>query len=694
MDPTHPYFPDGLNMLNDDFDLSGPAETVAGPSGSGATPTSRTKSKRLTSDAWQCFDVVEMTLLDGTVGPRAKCKFCPKNYTTTKGGTGHLRRHMLKCMPKHVHVPNTTQTQLQRHPDGSVMTWYYGAAHARECLARYIAQTDQPINFGNCVFFQEFITSAFCPQMQIVSRTTTRNDLIKMFKTQRDDLTAELQHLTVSIALTSDIWNACSKQDYLCVTGHYLDSECRIQKKILGFRPMDFAHTADNIFAVILSVLETYGITHRILSITLDNASANTKSIALFTERNIPQAGGYFFHQRCACHIINLVVQSGLKEVSNRIERIRDAISWIGSSNPRFQEFGRHCTLNGLQPRRFQTDMPVRWNSTYLMLKNCLEYDTTISGFYNMKLAESGCPPAQSLTPDDWYVAKIFVEFLQVFYNATVTLSRVYYPTSSQAIHQIVEMSDMLNTYREDDLLGDAVVAMETKFKKYWSEMPFLYALGVIVDPRIKLAGLEYLLEFTGNKLSIDYSEQITDIRNKLFEVFSIYERRFGVIHTEPSPEPDTQPLPTSWSILKRRKKDKLASSSSSTTRSAASSGAELNRFLEAQFDADENTENFDLLLWWKTYSYRYPVLSHLARDILVIPVSTVSSEQAFSTSGRIIEPRRNCLTPEMVEVLICIRDWGHARKRMQNETVDEQFIQNFSNLYVDEGSGSNQVQN
>ncbi|KAK3204658.1 hypothetical protein Dsin_018704 [Dipteronia sinensis] len=124
-----------------------------------------------------------------------------------------------------------------------------------------------------------------------------------------------------------------------------------------------------------------------------------------------------------------------------------------------------------------------------------------------MKLAESDCPSAQSLTPDDWYVAKIFVEFLKVFYNATVTLSGVYYPTSSQKIHQIVEMSDLLNTYVEDDMLGPAVVAMETKFKKYWSEMPFFYALGVIVDPRIKLAGLEYLLEFIGNKLSVDYSD-------------------------------------------------------------------------------------------------------------------------------------------------------------------------------------------
>ena len=49
------------------------------------------------------------------------------------------------------------------------------------------------------------------------------NDLFKYFQTQRDALKAELHHSTVSIALTSDIWSACSKLDYLTVTGHYLD---------------------------------------------------------------------------------------------------------------------------------------------------------------------------------------------------------------------------------------------------------------------------------------------------------------------------------------------------------------------------------------------------------------------------------------------------------------------------------------
>ena len=88
----------------------------------------------------------------------------------------------------------------------------------------------------------------------------------------------ELQHPSVSIALTSDIWNTLSKQD---VTGHYLDSDWKIQKRILGICPMDFQHTAETIYHVIIYVLQDYGITQHILSITLDNASANTSSIAL-----------------------------------------------------------------------------------------------------------------------------------------------------------------------------------------------------------------------------------------------------------------------------------------------------------------------------------------------------------------------------------------------------------------------------
>lgn len=37
-----------------------------------------------------------------------------------------------------------------------------------------------------------------------------------------------------------------------------------------------------------------------------------------------------------------------------------------------------------------------------------------------------------------------------------------------------------------------------------------------------------------------------------------------------------------------------------------------------------------DILIFWKSKQCQYPVLSHIARDILAIPISTVASESAF----------------------------------------------------------------
>jgi hypothetical protein len=41
------------------------------------------------------------------------------------------------------------------------------------------------------------------------------------------------------------------------------------------------------------------------------------------------------------------------------------------------------------------------------------------------------------LTNSHWYVAEKLLEFLELFYDATVTLSRVYYPTSPLIMHSI-----------------------------------------------------------------------------------------------------------------------------------------------------------------------------------------------------------------------------------------------------------------
>ncbi|KAF6165793.1 hypothetical protein GIB67_012690 [Kingdonia uniflora] len=65
----------------------------------------------------------------------------------------------------------------------------------------------------------------------------------------------------------------------------------------------------------------------------------------------------------------------------------------------------------------------------------------------------------------------------------------------------------------------------------------------------------------------------------------------------------------------------------------------------------------FDLLDWWKANEYMYPILVVMARDLLTIPISTITSESAFSAGEQVLSKYRSCLLPETVEVLICLRD-------------------------------------
>ncbi|CAN0919821.1 Putative AC9 transposase [Linum grandiflorum] len=54
-------------------------------------------------------------------------------------------------------------------------------------------------------------------------------------------------------------------------------------------------------------------------------------------------------------------------------------------------------------------------------------------------------------------------------------------------------------------------------------------------------------------------------------------------------------------------------------------------------------------------------MLCEMVRDIFGLSISTVSSESAFSTSGRVLDAFRSSLTPTIVEALICSGDWLRA---------------------------------
>jgi hypothetical protein len=147
----------------------------------------------------------------------------------------------------------------------------------------------------------------------------------------------------------------------------------------------------------VASVVEEFSLIDKVFAVTLDNDSSNAKAMETLTLMFFGYLGSYpaptpsdpnkvkylLMHQRCACHIINLIVKSRLKRLKPFTEDLRTAISFLNSSNQIIALFKEYCNAKGVKPRKFGLDMDIRWNSTYLMLKHLIPYKNIFSVFIN-----------------------------------------------------------------------------------------------------------------------------------------------------------------------------------------------------------------------------------------------------------------------------------------------------------------------
>ena len=72
----------------------------------------------------------------------------------------------------------------------------------------------------------------------------------------------------------------------------------------------------------------------------------------------------------------------------------------------------------------------------------------------------------------------------------------------------------------------------------------------------------------------------------------------------------------------------------------------ELQKYLNEGLEEDEVGD--DVLGWWKVHGPRYPVVACMACDVLAVPISTITSESAFSAGGCTLDSFRTSLTPKV----------------------------------------------
>lgn len=200
----------------------------------------------------------------------------------------------------------------------------------------------------------------------------------------------------------------------MCLTAHFIDGSWTLYKRIINFCPIS-SHKDVDIAAFITSCLLEWDLDN-MFTITVDNASSNDVAVTELSKQfsnwgtNIME--GQHLHVRCMAHILNLIVQDGLKEVGKSVKRVRQAVKYIKQSLVRIKKFKECCESQLITCKKsLCLDVPTRWNSTYLMLDTAQHFELAFErySFYDIEfldhLRNSPCEDGTTagvLTSEDW----------------------------------------------------------------------------------------------------------------------------------------------------------------------------------------------------------------------------------------------------------------------------------------------------
>ena len=155
------------------------------------------------------------------------------------------------------------------------------------------------------IFFRAMNNSLQPAFKTISARTVTRQIMIMLIEEKTKLMEYILSH-QINFSITSDIWDTCLVDHYLCITAHFVNNS-HICKRIIYFRKFNTLHTGANVASIIHECLKKYNFTNRLISISFDNASNNNNAITRLERMLEPALDVSLFHVKCMCHIINLI---------------------------------------------------------------------------------------------------------------------------------------------------------------------------------------------------------------------------------------------------------------------------------------------------------------------------------------------------------------------------------------------------
>lgn len=270
----------------------------------------------------------------------------------------------------------------------------------------FICEGLHPFSLVEQPAFKELLV-ALNPQCKIISRPTLRTRIDGAATQLKKTLVSHLSKVRY-VATTTDCWTA-HQQSYIGVTAHWIDEETLERRSAaLACQRLKGSHTFNVLAAALDDIHCQYRIRGKVIRTTTDSGSNFIKAFSVFGEQSqtedtesesdqdaseepqaeyldtfgiLEQDSSLEYqlppHQRCACHLLNLVAttDAALAEKNNDTYK-RLSRAAFGKCQAMWNKSGRsymaaevvedNCNLQLIRPNK------TRWNSTYIAVERII----------------------------------------------------------------------------------------------------------------------------------------------------------------------------------------------------------------------------------------------------------------------------------------------------------------------------------
>ncbi|KAL2340458.1 hypothetical protein Fmac_008398 [Flemingia macrophylla] len=635
-------------------------------------PTKRRKKKSI---VWEHFTIE-------TVSPgcrRACCKQCAQTFAYSTGskvaGTSHLKRHIAKgtcsaLLRSHDHnqlspytartrgsgAGNASDTPKRRYRSPNTPYIIFDQDQCRHDIARMIIMHDYPLHMVEHPGFVAFVQN-LQPQFKMVTFNSIQGDCVATYLMEKQHILKYVEGLPGRVCLTLDVWTSSQSLGYVFITGHFVDHDWKLQRRILNVVMEPYPDSDSALSHAVAVCLSDWGLEGRLFSVTCNQALSNValeNLRPLLSVKNPLILNGQLLVGSCVARTLGNLAKDLLGSAEDLIRKIRDSVKYVKTSEShleKFLELKQHLQVPS--ERSLLIDDQIQWNTSYQMLVAASELKEVFSCLDTSDPDYKGAPSMQ-----DWKLVEILCSYLKPLFDAANILTTTTHPTAITFFHEVwkLQLDATRAVSSEDPFISRLNKIMHEKIDKYWKGCSLILALAVVMDPRFKMK----LVEFSFTKIYGDdahlYIKTVDDGIHELFHEYVALPLPLTPAYAEDGSAGCHSKMEESSGVTVLTDNGLTDFDAYIKETTSQQTKSELDQYLEESLLP--RVPDFDVLGWWKLNKLKYPTLSKMARDILSVPVSTVAPDSVFYSKSKEMDRYRSSLRPETVEALICAKDW------------------------------------